>query len=294
MREWLSILNEVRSDREHGALWLALRSVDAFKCLVESLWGSSNLERELELLVNAFKQARPSMASLKNSAIISLSIVKRFIEESRSLTEVLEALQEFKDHLERSKIEVASRAAELLMGYSVFLTHSLSSTVLELFKNLSKKLVIVTESRPRREGVIAARQLVSMSHEVKLIADASAYQASKIFGVEVFVFGSDTVLRDGHVVNKVGTAQIALALKEIGVKNVALCESIKVDVEASVNNVEIEVKEGEELLSGAENFEPFNVYFDVTPPQAIYAIIMEDGPHYYPYDLKPLVSSLRS
>lgn len=291
MRNWLAILDEVRKDREHGALWLALRSVDAFKCLMESLWGSDELEKELESLVEAFKQVRPSMASLKNATTLSLNIVRHFIEKSRPLTEVLEALQNFKGYLERSKIEVSRRAVELLRGYNVFLTHSLSSTVLEFFRNVDEKLIVVTESRPRCEGVVAARRLASMGHKIKLIADASAYQASRIFGVEVFVFGVDTALRDGHIVNKVGTAQVALALNEVGVKNVALCESIKVDVEASASNVVIEVKEAEELLSEAEGLEPFNVYFDITPPQAIHAIVMEDGPHYHPFDLKPLLDA---
>ncbi|MEM2363625.1 MAG: hypothetical protein QXQ20_08050 [Candidatus Nezhaarchaeales archaeon] len=289
MKEWLSILNEVRNDREHGAMWLASRSIDAFKCLVESLWGSADLEEELELLVEAFKRVRPSMASLRNTATISSNVVKRSLKESRSLSEVLKALQDLKDHLEKSKMEVARKATELLKEYNVFLTHSLSSTVLEFLRNMNEKLVIVTESRPRREGAVMARQLAYMGHKVKLIADASAYQASKIFGVEIFVFGVDTALRDGHVINKVGTAQIATAINELGVKNVALCESIKVDAETPANEVEIEVKEAEELLSGAEGFESFNIYFDITPPQAIHVIVMEDGPHYRPYDLKTLV-----
>lgn len=289
MKKWLEVLDEIKKDREHGALWLAIRSIDAFKYLVESLWSSSELEEELEKLAEALGRVRPSMAPLKNVAIISLNIVRRLAKESKSSTKVLEVLQSLKGYLERSKIEVARKAAELLREHKVFLTHSLSSTVLEFLKNVDgKKLVVVTESRPRCEGVITARQLASMGHEVKLIADASAYQASKIFNVEVFVFGVDLALRDGHVVNKVGTAQIAIALNELGIKNVALCESIKVDSEASVNDVVVEVKDAEELLSGTEGFEPFNVYFDVTPPQVIYAIVMEDGPHYRPFDLKPL------
>lgn len=290
VKKWLTIVNEIERDREHGALWLALRSIDAFKHLVEDLWSSSEMEKELERLVESLKRVRPSMTSLKNVALLSSKIVKKFFEESRSLMEVLEELQKLKSYLEKSRIEVARRAVELLREYDVFLTHSLSSTVLEFFKTMNdRKLVVVTESRPRCEGVLTAKQLASMGHKVKLIADASAYQASKIFKVEVFVFGVDTALRDGHVINKVGTAQMALALKDLGVSNVALCESIKVDFEASVDDVAIEVKDAEELLSKARGFEPFNVYFDVTPPRAIHSIVMEDGPHYHPFDLRPLM-----
>lgn len=290
MKKWLTILNEIRIDREHGALWLALRSIDAFKCLLETLWGSNELEKELEGLVEALKQVRPSMAPLKNVAIASSIMIRKFIGESRSLTEVVNALHELKESLEKSKIEVARRAIKLLERYNAFITHSLSSTVLEFFKNVGdKKLIVATESRPRCEGAITARRLASMGHEVKLVTDASAYQASKIFDIEVFVFGVDTALRDGHVINKVGTAQMALALNGVGVKNVALCESIKVDIEALADDVVIEVKEAEEILSEADGFEPFNIYFDVTPPQAIHAIVMEDGPHHYPFDLRPLI-----
>ncbi|MEM4576235.1 MAG: hypothetical protein QW701_02090 [Candidatus Nezhaarchaeales archaeon] len=291
MKEWLSILDEVRNDREHGALWLASRSIDAFKCLAENLWGSADLEKEQELLVEAFKRVRPSMTSLKNTAIISSNVVKRSLKESRLLSEVLKALQDLKDYLEKSKMEVARKATELLKEYNVFLTHSLSSTVLEFFKAMSdKKFVLVTESRPRCEGVATAKQLASMGHKVKLIVDASANQASRIFDVEVFVFGADSILRDGHVVNKVGTAQIALALADMGLRNVTFCESIKVDVEARVEDVVLEVKEGEEILSKISRVEPFNLYFDLTPPKALYAVVMEDGPHRPPFDLKPSIN----
>ena len=288
MKKWIEILNEVKEDKSHGALWLALRSIDAFTCLAESLWGLRELERELNLLTEGFRSVRPSMASIRNATRLASEIVKHYVHESRPLNDVIEALLKLKDYIEKSKIEVAVKASQELSSLRVFLTHSLSSTVMELFRNLSgEKLVIVTESRPLREGVVMARRIASMGHRVKLIADASAYQASKIFGVEAFVFGVDTALKDGHVVNKVGTAQIAIALSDLGVKSIALCESIKVDEEAKAESLALEVKEPKELLEEVCEIEAFNLYFDVTPPKALYAIIMEDGVHKPPFNLRP-------
>lgn len=291
MRTWITILNEIKEDKSHGALWLATRSIDAFKCLVESLWESSRLDKELDELVESFRRARPSMAPLKNVTAILSDAIKKYKRSSKPLDEIISLMLKLKNFIEESRIKVVAKAVEFLSDHKRFLTHSLSSTVLDFFKAMSdKKFVVVTESRPRCEGVVTAKQLASMGHKVKLIVDASAYQASKIFNIEVFVFGADSILQDGHLVNKVGTAQIALALADMGLRNVALCESIKVDVETRVEDVVLEVKEGEEVLSGVSGVEPFNLYFDLVPPKVLYAIVMEDGPHRPPFNLKPSIN----
>jgi len=289
LRTYDRVLEEVRLDKSHGALWLSCRVVDAFIALVEELWGLSELTGELRALVERARSCRPSMASIANVAEASSRLVEEGLALKLSSESIVESLRRFKSAIEGVKAEVARRAVEDLSWPKVFMTHSLSSTVLEFFKLLGGgRTVVVTESRPLMEGVEAARALGLMGFDVKLVVDAAAYQAAKRFGVEVFVFGADSVLPDGYVVNKAGTAQIAIALKHLGVENACLCESVKVNDKLTPESVELEVKEPSEVLKeDLRGVEVFNLYFDLTPPSVVDKIVMEDGVHRAPYSLKP-------
>ena len=53
---------------------------------------------------------------------------------------------------------------------------------------------------------------------------------------------------DGHVINKVGTLQLAIAAHELGVPFFAMVQSPDVDA-PSASDVEIEVRDGDEVLT---------------------------------------------
>ncbi|MDI9619328.1 MAG: hypothetical protein QFX33_00685 [Candidatus Nezhaarchaeota archaeon] len=281
------VVEEVRRDKARGALELASRSVDAFIALVQERWPSEFSPRELAHLREAVAACRPSMSPLRNAAEACFRVVEACRAEGATKSEAVDCLEELKRRIEVSRSLAAERAAEELSWTRTFLTHSLSSTIIELFRALKPaRTVVVTEARPLLEGLATARGLASMGHRVKLIADSSAYQASRIFGVEVFVFGADSILRGGHVVNKSGTAQISIAVKSVGVTNVVVCESIKVDVHSSPSDVHLEVKEPEELLKeSVPGVEAFNLYFDLTDPEFLDLVVMEVGAFKPPFNL---------
>jgi len=285
----LEIVNEIKLDRSHGALWLALRSIDAFIALIEKSWSSEDFTSSLRDLYEKLLACRPSMSSIRNAALMCFKIAEEAYAKGREMKEVIERLLRLKEYMSESKSKVAEKAVEELSWAKSFLTHSLSSTVLEFFRRLnSSKTVVVTESRPLLEGLTTAKELASMGHKVKLITDASAYQSSKLFNIEVFVFGADTVLNDGHVVNKSGTAQIAMAVKNLGVLNVVLCESFKINDQLTPNEVHLEVKEPSEITTEElKGIEIFNLYFDLTPPSFIDEVIMESGVFKPPFRLLP-------
>ncbi|MHC1601022.1 MAG: translation initiation factor eIF-2B [Candidatus Nezhaarchaeales archaeon] len=290
----IEIVNEIKSDRSHGALWLALRSIDAFIALIERLWFSENFISSLRDLCERLVTCRPSMSSIRNATLMCFKIAEEAYVKGREAKEVIERLLRLKEYMSESKGKAAEKAAEELSWAKNFLTHSLSSTVLEFFRRLDPgKTVVVTESRPLLEGLITAKELASMGHKVKLITDASAYQSSKLFNVEVFVFGADTILSDGHVINKSGTAQISIAVKSLGVLNVVLCESFKVNDQLTPDRVHLEVKEPSEITSEEmKDVEVFNLYFDLTPPSLIDEVIMESGVFKPPFKLSPFTVEL--
>ncbi|MCS7139569.1 MAG: hypothetical protein N3F04_07405 [Candidatus Nezhaarchaeota archaeon] len=286
---YLQIINEINDDRSHGAFWLTLRSIDVFNALVEDSWSSSNFHIALEDAYRRLISCRPSMSSIKNVASICFRLLESAHAKRYRAGDVMDALLKLRDYVIESKNRVAENAVKELSWAKSFLTHSLSSTVLEFFKHLNySKTIVVTESRPLCEGVATARELASMGHKVKLVIDASAYQSSKMFNVDVFVFGADTILRDGRVINKSGTAQIAIAVKSLGVMNVVLSESFKVDPELTPESVHLEVKEPREIINEViEGVEVFNLYFDLTPSTFIDEVVMESGVFKPPFKLSP-------
>jgi len=96
------------------------------------------------------------------------------------------------------------------------ITLSRSGTVLEILKLLHQKnkriKVVVCESRPMLEGRSMAEELASNGIKVELITDAM--MGIFVKKVDAAIVGADIILRNGNVINKVGSKALALLCKE--------------------------------------------------------------------------------
>ena len=96
------------------------------------------------------------------------------------------------------------------------ITLSRSGTVLGILKLLHQKnnnlQVVVCESRPKQEGRLFAKELVSNGIKVELITDAM--MALYVLKIDAAIIGADIVLETGNVVNKVGSKALALLCRE--------------------------------------------------------------------------------
>ena len=85
--------------------------------------------------------------------------------------------------------------------------------ILRLWYNKNKKLkIIVCESRPNYEGRLLAQDLLNAGITVELITDAmmSLFVAKS----DAAIIGTDSVLKNKNVINKVGSKALALFCKE--------------------------------------------------------------------------------
>ncbi len=183
----------IARDREHGAAELALRAAEALSLAQAD---------ELSEAVGAVIRAQPGMASVYNAAQAALA----------------GTLPEFVARL-RQSTEIVSRKTKPIIAGKTVLTHSHSSTVVRALREGHPARVVCTESLPGGEGHDTA---ASTNGEV--IPDAAVYSA--LAKVEVFITGADAVTPDA-IVNKIGTALIALAARERGVPAYVLCGSEK-------------------------------------------------------------------
>jgi translation initiation factor 2B subunit (eIF-2B alpha/beta/delta family) len=109
---------------------------------------------------------------------------------------------------------VVSNTVDFVGTAKTIMTHSLSSTVLNVFEKLqdSRIAALVTESRPLNEGYILARRLSEWCIPTQLITDAQmglfAAQA------DMALVGADSLLADGSLLNKTGSYLLALAAQD--------------------------------------------------------------------------------
>jgi len=143
--------------------------------------------------------------------------------------------------------------------------------------------VIATETRPRLQGAkLTVYELKRDGIDVTLITDNMVGYVMSQGMVDKAVVGADRVLRDGHVVNKVGTLTIAIVASRYSVPFYVAAPSSTFDLSSRVEDVVIEQRDPREVLevNGRPitiDVEVLNPAFDVTPPDLVTAIITERG-----------------
>ncbi len=150
--------------------------------------------------------------------------------------------------------------------------------------------IYCAETRPYFQG---ARLTASVAHDmgfdVTVITDnmpAFAIQNEKI---DVFTSAADVVCQDGYIVNKVGTFQIAIVAKYMGIPYYATGAPDK--GHPTVDTVKIEMRDPEFVLqamgvrTAMEGVKGYYPSFDITPPHLVSGVVTDCGV-YAPYDLK--------
>lgn len=145
------------------------------------------------------------------------------------------------------------------------------------------------ETRPYFQG---ARLTATVAHEmgfdVTVITDNMPAYVMQREHVDVFTSAADAICVDGHVVNKVGTFQIAIAAKYMGIPY--FVTGAPDYGHPTVDTVRIELRDPEFVLqamgvrtacAGVKGYYPA---FDITPPALVSGVVTDTG-IYAPYDL---------
>jgi len=157
---------------------------------------------------------------------------------------------------------------------------SYSSTIIDLLTQFDKDnlVIYILESRPLFEGRQVA-QILSRKYETHLLIDAAMGQF--IDKIDFVFIGVDSILKDGSIINKVGTYPLAVLAKSLNIDVYAICDSFKYNLASHYGiNIEIEQKPTEEVYNKDINnklLKIHNFYFDKTPPEYIKGVISELG-----------------
>jgi translation initiation factor 2B subunit (eIF-2B alpha/beta/delta family) len=180
---------------------------------------------------------------------------------------------------------IAGHARPLIQGQ--VMTCSISGTVVDVLLALREQIerVIVLEGRPRYEGRETARILSQQHLAVTLITDAQA----GIFlpQCQNVVVGADSILINGDVLNKAGTALLAWSAHGYDIPFYVLAETLKISPHRWVEHDPAHHAANFSLLEEKEPSEVWepdtlgivvrNFYFDRTPYRLITHILTERG-----------------
>jgi translation initiation factor eIF-2B subunit delta len=274
-------IREVASDRERGASQLARRCLEIMVDYARAhpAKDSHELADALQVLAGSLRDARPSMAALRNLVDRFLSSLPLVRDQPLELarTHVISSANKVAEESRQAVTEVSRHATALVDKGQKVITHSLSSTLLAVFRSLVGRSVraVITESCPLREGLILAQELSRLNIDTEYITDAQM----GIFAArsDLALVGADTLLRDGSIVNKAGTYLLALAAHDAGIPFYVCCESFKC-ADFSTDQVMLEEMSTSELSAPQlPHVHLRNVYFDITPARLITALVTEHG-----------------
>jgi methylthioribose-1-phosphate isomerase len=153
--------------------------------------------------------------------------------------------------------------------------------------------VWVSETRPRNQGMLTAWELGEHGVPHTIVPDNAAGHLVRTGEVDVCLVGTDRVVTDGSVCNKIGTYLKALAAREGGVPFYVAAPSSSIDwaspseaavpiEERSADEVRQIVGRGEDGQVRAVALAPRgspvrNFAFDVTPGHLVTGLITERG-----------------
>lgn len=261
----------IRNDRDHGSRWLVRETISLLYDIARE--PASSPEEHLQQLRRAgdeLANAWPAMAALAGA-------VRRILNAPGGLEDMISEAAKLLNELDSAIEHITGYARPFLTG--TIMTHSLSGTVLEVLTNCLSQIehFIVLEGRPRYEGREVAHQLSKKKALVTLITDAQA----DIFLPQshAVVVGADSILANGDILNKAGTALLAWAARGHRIPLYVLSETLKISPHSwSGDLTQLEEKEPTEVLEqGMPGVNIRNFYFDRTLSRLITGVITEQG-----------------
>lgn len=140
--------------------------------------------------------------------------------------------------------------------------------------------VYVDETRPLLQGArLTAWELSEAGMDVTLICDNMAATLMAEGKIDLVIVGTDRVTRNGDVVNKIGTLNLAILCAHYDIPFYVACPSSSYDPETEFGHeVVIEERDPSEVLGeNAARVAVRNPAFDVTPANLVTAIITDRG-----------------
>ncbi|MFW9968726.1 MAG: translation initiation factor eIF-2B [Candidatus Odinarchaeota archaeon] len=274
------IIKDLREDNTSGASEFIDKTLEIIKAHLNKINDPyKNIEEDFLEVAKQIINTRPSMAPLINTIGFLIQNIDEFNKNA------------IKDRLNQFNISRKRRKKSLKKNFHRFIAErkkvplkimliSYSSTIINLLlknKNLNFEIYVL-ESRPLFEGRKVAETL-SLYFKTHLIIDAVI--GYFIDEIDLVLIGVDSILKDGSIINKVGTYPLCVLANARKIEVYVVCDSYKYNLKSHYGyNVQINKKPLVEVYNKEiinKSLEVHNYYFDITPPEYISGIISELG-----------------
>lgn len=277
--DYETICRKIKSLEIQGASAVAKKGMEALELRVKEK-KPKNKGKALEILEEARQEIsslRPTEPLLRNG----LRFIIQKASKQENLQELIKSLAEANNYffnlIDEGKRKIGEVGARRIKG-TIF-THCHSSTAMEIFRKSKDDIekIYCTETRPRYQGRLTAQELLDEGFETTMVVDSAARHFMK--KIDYVVVGADVITSEGNIINKIGTAAIALAAHEARIPLYVATNLLKFNpltIEGAVE--EIEERSWKEIWKEKpEKLEIRNPAFDITPSNYIDGLITEEG-----------------
>ncbi len=189
---------------------------------------------------------------------------------------------------------VGDHLADLIPNNGTILTQCFGETIIGTVMRAARRSgkdfkVFCAETRPYLQGArLTSSCFAQMGFDTKVITDNMVAYSMEREGIDLFTSAADSIARDGHIANKIGTFQAAILAKYFGIPY--FVTGIPDQDKMTKNDIVIEMRDPAQVLSYRDipNTVPEvgAIYpsFDVVPPHLISGVVTDQGV-YSPYVL---------
>ena len=143
--------------------------------------------------------------------------------------------------------------------------------------------VFTNETRPLLQGArLTSWELQQSGIDVTLLTDNMAAHMMATGHIDMVIVGTDRVVANGDVANKIGTLGVAIIAKHYGIPFYVACPSSTIDLNtADGKDIPIEERSADEITIirgqriAPENIQTRSPAFDVTPNELVAGLITE-------------------
>lgn len=241
----------------------------------------------MEKAAYALSHARPTtsdrMVAIVEGSRAAVAAVDRADAVDAAFAFALDEVSTRYAKIEKMGVQLAAKFPD---GGTV-MTQCFAETVVGMMLRAAREAgnevrVICPETRPYLQGARLTSSVVAdMGFDVHVICDNMPFHVMRTRDVDVFTSAADVICLDGHVVNKVGTSQIALCARTLGIPYYAT--GIPNRGHATIDSVHLEERDPAQVLEfmGIRTTLPqvgaYYPAFDVTSPEFVTGIITDKG-----------------
>jgi methylthioribose-1-phosphate isomerase len=260
---------------------------------------SESSQRQMEVLEAArhrLVHTRPTNTALARRLERAMQVIRKALDEGKNVeSTLLTWFEGMRDENYKKYASAAEFGASLIEDGDGILTMCFAETsflmALAIARNAGKKIQVYTpETRPYLQGArLTAPSVHELGIPVQIIGDNMPAYVLSQGKVQKYFTAADLVTMDGHVVNKIGTFQNAIAAHYHGVPYFVFTWDPD---KTKPNRASIEIEERDptemKFCRGVPTTDPaIDAYypaFDITPPHLVAGVITQYGIH-SPYDL---------